>query len=146
MDSSRVCLDASVAVAWLLVEKYSNSADLLRQTWNEAGVEMVAPALFHAEVASAIRKQVYFKEILPDEGEEAFSIYQNIPIKIVDGLEIYQRAWRLSAEYNFPVCYDMHYLAVAEVLDCPLWTSDKKLVNSLRGHSERVRWLGDYSA
>ena len=73
MDSSRVCLDASIAVAWLLVERYSNSADLLRQTWNEAGVEMVAPALFHAEVASAIRKQVYFKEILPDEGEEAFS-------------------------------------------------------------------------
>jgi predicted nucleic acid-binding protein len=145
MNLNRVCVDASVAVAWMLTDRYSENAYLLRRSWNETGVEMVAPALFHAEVTSAIRKQVYFKLILPDESEEAFSLYQRIPIQIVDGIEVYRKAWQLSKEYNLPVCYDMQYLAIAEILDCPLWTNDKKLVNSLHGRSEHIKWLGDYA-
>jgi predicted nucleic acid-binding protein len=145
MNSDRICLDASVAVAWLILEKYSAKAIQLRKDWNHAGIEMVAPALFHSEVVSVIRKKVYFKGITPGEGEEIFSIYQNIPVRIIEGIEIYRRAWELSAAYNLPVCYNSQYLAVAEILDCPLWTNDSKFVNTLRGRSEHMRWLGDYS-
>ena len=145
MNLDSVCVDASLAVTWLFEEEYSQNADALRQQWLEKGVQMVGPALFHAEVASAMRQRVYFKQIQPEDGEEAFSIYLDIPIRIIDGPEIYQRAWRLAKEFNLPVCYDMQYLAVAELDDCELWTADKKLADSLRGKASRVRWVGDYS-
>jgi predicted nucleic acid-binding protein len=106
---------------------------------------MVAPALFHAEVVSALRQQVYFKRILPDEGEEAFSIYLDIPLTVIDGPEIYRKAWQLTKDLNQPVCYDMQYLAIAELEDCLLWTSDRKLVNAVRSKTDRVRWIGDFS-
>jgi predicted nucleic acid-binding protein len=112
--------------------------------WNETGVVMVGPAIFHAEVTSVIRKHVYFKRILPDEGEEAFSLSSGMEIGILDGPEIRKRAWQLAKEFNLPVCYDMHYLAVAELEDCELWTTDRKLVGLSRGKNRRVRWVGEY--
>ena len=143
MNLSKVCVDASVAVLWLFDEEHSHSADTLRREWRDQEVQMLGPALFHVEVASAIRRRVYFKQIQPEEGEEAFSIYLDIPIRIIDRQEIYRLAWQLAKEFVLPVCYDMQYLAVAELEDCELWTADRKLVNSLKGKNERVRWVGE---
>ncbi len=139
-----VCVDASLAVAWLSWEECTPIANALRQEWREKGIQMVGPPLFHAEVTTAIRQQVYFKRILPEEGEEAFSVYLDIPIRTIDGPEVYRKAWELAREFNLPVCYDMQYLAVAELEDCQLWTGDKNLVKSLKEKSKRLRWLGEY--
>ena len=144
MNSDRVCVDASVAVAWLTLEEYTQNANALRLEWRENQVDMVCPGLFHVEVASAIRKQVYLKNLLPDEGEEAFALSLEIPLSVIDGAEVQRKAWELAKHFNLPVCYDMQYLAVAEMEDCELWTADRRLVNVTRGKSRRVRWLGEY--
>ena len=145
MNSNSVCVDASLAVAWLSWEEYTPIANALRQEWREKGVQMVGPSLFHAEVTSAIRQRVYFKRILPEEGEEAFSIYLDIPIRIIDKQKVYRKAWELAREFNLPVCYDMQYLAVAELEDCELWTADRRLANSLPGKADRIKWVGEYT-
>ena len=145
MNSISVCVDASLAVAWLSWGEHTPIANALRQEWRENGVQMVGPPLFHAEVTSAIRQHVYFKQILPEEGEEAFSIYLDIPIRIIDGPEIYRKAWQLAKEFELPVCYDMQYLAVAELEDCELWTADRRLTYSLRDKISRIRWVGEYT-
>ena len=146
MNLNNVCVDASLAVAWLFDEEYSENADGLRRQWRDRGIQMLGPALFHAEVTSAIRQHVYFKRMLPEEGEEAFSIYLDIPIRIIDEPKVYRKAWQLAKEFNLPVCYDMQYLAVAELEDCELWTADRRLANSLRGKVNRIKWVGDYTA
>jgi predicted nucleic acid-binding protein len=143
MNLNDVCVDASLAVAWLFDEPYSKNADALRREWRDKGIQMVGPAQFHAEVTTAIRQHVYFKRILPEEGEQVFSVYLDIPIRIIDGTEVYRTAWELAKEFNLRVCYDMQYLAVAELEDCELWTCDKSLVNSLKGKVNRIRWVGE---
>ncbi len=145
MNLNSVCVDASIAIAWLSYERHTATANALRREWREKGVQMVGPPLFHAEVTSTLRKQVYFKRILPEEGEEAFSICLEIPIRIIDEPEMYRLAWELAKEFNLPVCYDMQYLAVAELQDCELWTADKRLANSLKGKAKRVRWVGEHT-
>ena len=145
MNSNSVCIDASLTLAWLFYDEYRNQADELLKQWAEDYVELLAPPLFHAEVTSGIRKRVYFERVLPDEGEHLFAVYSEIPVRIVDGWEIYSKAWELAKEFNLPVCYDMQYLAVAELADCEFWTLDRKLVNSLRlKDNKRVRWVGEY--
>ncbi len=141
MNSNSVCVDASVAVAWLSYEQHTASANALRREWRDKGVQMVGPPLFHAEVISTLRQDVYFKRILPEEGEEAFSIYLDIPIRIIDDPEVQKKAWELAKKFNLPRTYDMQYLAVAELEDCELWTNDKRLANSLQGKVKRIRWL-----
>ena len=144
MNSNSVCVDASVAVAWLSYEQHTASANALRREWRDKGVQMVGPPLFHAEVTSTLRQYVYFKRILPEEGEEAFSIYLDIPIRIIDDPEVQKKAWELAKKFNLPRTYDMQYLAVAELENCELWTSDKRLANSLQGRVKRIRWVGEH--
>ena len=144
MNSNSVCVDSSLALAWLLVAQQNDNADALRQEWSEKGVKLLGPPMFHAEVTSVLRQQVFFKRILPEEGEEVFSIYQEIPVRTIDEPAMYRKAWELAKEFNLPVCYDMQYLAVAELENCEFWTSDKSLVNSLKGKVKRIRWVGEH--
>lgn len=145
MNLDRVCVDASLALAWLLRIQQDDNADALRRAWYENGVELTGPPMFHAEVTSVLRGEVFFKRMLTEEGEEVFSIYQEIPIRIVDAPDVYRKAWQLAKEFNLPVCYDMQYLAVAELEDCDFWTLDRKLVNGLRlKDNKRVKWVGEY--
>ncbi len=145
MNLNNVCIDASLALAWLSYEEYSANANALRREWRENNIQMIGPPMFHAEVTSVIRQYVYFKRLLPEEGEEAFSIYQEIPIRTVEGPAMYRKAWELAKQLNLTICYDMQYLAVAELEDCELWTADKKLANSLRRRTKRVRWVGEFT-
>ena len=140
-----VCVDASLALAWLFADTHNEQADGLWEEWALGNVELVAPPMFHAEVISSIRKRVFFKDILPGDGERLFAVYSEIPVRIIAEREIYRRAWQLAKKYNLPVCYDMQYLAVAELMDCALWTLDRKLVNAARSNS-RVKLVGGQSA
>ena len=144
MNSNSVCIDASLALAWLFFDQHRELADELLKAWARDGVGLVVPPLFHAEVTSSIRKKVYFKNVLPEEGERLFTIYSGMPTRTIDMMEMYQKAWQLAKEFNLPVCYDMQYLAVAEVEDCELWTADKKLADSLKGKTKRVKWVGEF--
>lgn len=143
MNYYEVCVDASLAAAWLIYDNHSNAANALRIEWREKGIQMVGPSLFHSEVISVIRQHVCFERILPDEGDEAFSIFLDIPIKIIDKPEVYIKAWQLAKKFNLPVCYDMQYLAVAELEDCELWTADKRLANNLKGKNKNIHYLGE---
>jgi predicted nucleic acid-binding protein len=144
VNSDRVCVDASLALTWLLSVQSEERADTLRRQWLKDDVELLGPPLFHAEVTSVLREEVFFKRLTREEGEEAFSLYSVIPIRIVNSPAIYRKAWELAVKYNQHRTYDMQYLAVAEIEDCEFWTLDRKIVNTLRGKNQRIKWVGDY--
>jgi predicted nucleic acid-binding protein len=141
-----VCVDASLALTWLLAAEQNETANALRRKWDEEEVEIITAPLFDAEVTSVLRQQVYFKRLPPEEGEEAFSAYLEMGVKSIDRHGIQEMAWDLAKKFNLPRTYDMQYLAVAELRDCELWTNDKRLVNSLQGKVSRIKWVGEYSS
>jgi len=142
--NGRVCIDASLALTWLLPADQNEAANALRREWDKEGMELITTPLFHAEVTSVLREQVYFRRLLPEEGEEAFSIYLDIGVRSIDDPEVQKKAWELAKKFNLPRTYDMQYLAVAELENCELWTSDKRLANSLQGRVKRIRWVGEH--
>lgn len=142
--NGRVCIDASLALTWLLPAEQNEAANALRREWDKEGMELITIPLFHAEVTSVLREQVYFRRLLPEEGEEAFSIYLDIGVRSIDDPEVQKKAWELAKKFNLPRTYDMQYLAVAELENCELWTSDKRLANSLQGRVKRIRWVGEH--
>ena len=140
--NNSVCIDASLALTWLLPTEQNEAANDLRREWDEKGIELIVAPLFHAEVTSVLREQVYFKRLLPEEGEEAFSIYLDMGVKSIDDPEVQKKAWELAKKFNLPRTYDMQYLAVAEMENCEFWTSDRRLANALQGKVKRIRWVG----
>jgi len=53
--NNSVCIDASLALTWLLPTEQNDAANALRQEWDEKGIELIAAPLFHAEVTSVLR-------------------------------------------------------------------------------------------
>jgi predicted nucleic acid-binding protein len=144
--NSSVCIDASLALVWLLPAEQNEIANALRREWYRNGIEIITAPLFHAEVTSVLREQVYFKRLPPEEGEEAFLAYTEMGVKSINIPRIQEMAWELAKEFNLPRTYDMQYLALAELKDCDLWTNDRRLINSLHGKVSRIKWVGEYNS
>jgi len=142
--SFRVCIDASLALRWLLPTDQEPSADALLQDWDQSGTEIMSTPLLDIEVTSTIRRLVYLKKVLPQQGEEAYRLYRDLEVTILNPPELAGRAWRLAAEYNHTRTFDLQYLAAAEMEDCELWTADRKLADLTKGKTNRVKWLGEY--
>ncbi|MDD5190546.1 MAG: type II toxin-antitoxin system VapC family toxin [Dehalococcoidales bacterium] len=137
------CLDASVAVPWLLPNQQDARADALLLKLLDSKTDLVAAPFFNAEVTSAIRLRVFLKQITLAEGESAFQRFMALEVNQFNHPSLDQVAWELAKKYNTIRTYDMYYLAVAELLDCALWTNDKRLYNVLQGRNQRVRCLDD---
>lgn len=146
MKDSLVCTDANLAIKLVLHERDSALARALWETWRVQGNRIIAPTLWAYEVTSAIRKQVYRGLLDPEAEIETFDAIHQLPVLLMRPAGLYQRASELARHFNQPVAYDAHYLALAEIADCPFWTADERLFNAVREELDWVHWLGNYPA
>ncbi|MBI2266710.1 MAG: type II toxin-antitoxin system VapC family toxin [Armatimonadetes bacterium] len=138
-----ICIDASLALIWLLPAQFDEKADALREKWDNENQRIISAPLFNAEVTSVLREQVYFKRLLPEDGKEAFEIFLSMGVEIAkDSPGLQRKAWQLANKFNRPKTYDMQYLALAEIKDCEFWTADKKLFNALGNKAPRLKYVG----
>ena len=83
-----------------------------------------APALITAEALSALRALEHRAEISPARSAEAVSDVLSVPIRRYPTEPLAGRIW--SMRHSVTVC-DAHYVALAEALNAPLLTGDRRL-------------------
>ena len=139
-----VVIDASVALKWGLDdEEYVAQAVALRDDWVLYKKHRpVAPSLFYYEVINGLRTAVLRKRIAQKVGAEILRGILDIGVLLVDPEA--EHLYRLACDYGI-AAYDAAYLALAEALDCPLWTGDRSFYLAVHGKNPRVRWIGDYA-
>lgn len=141
---SRVCVDASLAVRWVVPEDYSEQALDLLAAWGASQTELFAPTHMLYEVNSTLRFLVSQKVISDEIGDGAFSRLRKLRIRLTSRAAIFPLAWKLARHLNQPTTYDTVYLALAQILDCELWTADRKFYNVARSQAPQIKWIGDY--
>ena len=57
---------------------------------------------------------------------------------------ILKRTFELATEFNRPTGYNSQYLAVAERLNCELWTADERLFNTVKDNLARMKWIMNF--
>jgi predicted nucleic acid-binding protein len=140
--TSQVCADAGLVLRWILPTDQDAEAEALLKSWDEAGTEIVAPPSLDAEVTSVIRILVFAGNLLPGHGEEAYRLFRELGISIVSPADLSEKAWRMAAELNLARTYSAQYLALAGIVDCELWTADRKLFDAVKDRSARVHVIG----
>ena len=141
-----VCVDASLAIAWIIRERFTDSALALRGAWVRETVELVAPPIFPSEVTSTIRRMAYQGALSPEEGRQALERAPAWPVTVrEDSDDLQRQAYELATRFNRPRAYDAQYLALAEAEGCELWTGDERLINALQGQLPWAHWIGDYT-
>lgn len=126
---TRLIIDASVAVKWLLPEEGAIQAARLI----ELGEELAAPELIYPEVGNVLWKRSMRGELEGNEVTSLLELFWKAPLIIVP----LSRELLLAAS-EIAVCwqrsfYDSIYLATAFLEQNTLITADLKLVNALNG-------------
>lgn len=115
--------DASVMVE--ILASTTSSADRARTRL--APHSVVAPHVLPFEVANALRSQVGRGVLAPERADVAHRNLSTFPIQLWSYEPLAARAWELR--HNTTI-YDAAYLALAELLDAPLLTLDRRLAGT----------------
>jgi predicted nucleic acid-binding protein len=116
-------IDASVVVAALI--DVGTEGD-----WAEsliASEVLVAPELMMVETTNILRRLELANEISPIESGLAQKDLMQLDVQVFPFHPFAERIWALR---NNVTSYDAWYVALAEALDCPLATLDRKLTKA----------------
>jgi predicted nucleic acid-binding protein len=83
-----------------------------------------APAHLIVEAASVIRGRLLGGKLTVQRADEAIDALTDLEVDQIDVQPLTNRIWRLRDNLT---AYDAAYIAVAEQLDCTLYTSDARL-------------------
>lgn len=95
-----------------------------------------APHLLDVEVASVLRGLELARVIAPERTQQALDDYWSFTIARHEFEPLGGRVWELRHQFT---AYDASYMALAEILECPLVTCDRKVRTT--GHRADVRLM-----
>lgn len=140
MPPSPICVDASFVVRLILSTEDQGSSLLpYWDRWEAEQRQIVAPSLFRYEITNAFYRYQRAGMRSADITERALTLALSLPIQFRDVPEIHRQALRIAARFRLPAAYDAHYVALAEQLECELWTADQRLFNTVGGELSRLR-------
>lgn len=141
MIGSSAIIDANVAIKMVLTDPLQERCRDLMARLVAGGHEVVAPALWAYEITSTLSKAVHLGQLTPVEGREALARIAALGIRLIPPDEAQnQRAFDWTLRLKRSTAYDSYYLALAETLECDLWTADRRLLNA--ADLPWVRWVG----
>jgi len=138
-----VVVDASLAIKWVLKEPYAEQALALAEKWAVAGTRPSAPCLLLVEATNVLHRRAMLGHISLSQARQLLAGLLDMGIEIRESPQIHFRAMELAQELQRPAVYDTHYLALADILGCELWTADERFFNSVKERQPRIRWLGE---
>lgn len=122
---SRIVIDASVAVKWVVEEDGTTEALALLD-----GGSLSAPDLLVPECANILWKKVRRSELQTDEAIMAARLLQRSDVEIVPTRGLMEEALKLSIDLDH-AAYDCIYLSLALEKDWRFVTADARLERKL---------------
>ena len=121
-------LDTSVAVKWFIQEEDSDKAANLRHAHGRTELLLHAPDMLLMELANALR---YSPLVSAEEIPQALRLFSGLGINVAPfDLNVLISSTTLSLEHGLAV-YDAYFLALAQALEIPLITADRKMLTRL---------------
>ena len=125
-------IDASVVVTVLAEAEHAPWAEAQLST-HGVGRSLWVPHLIDAEVGQALRREVALGRLAEGRAGAALMDLTRMPLRRIDHISLIHRAWELRHNFSF---YDGLYVALAEGLDVPLVTLDRRLARAVGDATE----------
>lgn len=91
------------------------------------GESLFGPDLLRIEVTSVLRRQVTAGSLTQSQADVALDHLLDLPITVVPTAGLLRRAWEVRSNLT---PYDACYVALAEGIDSPLLTADRRLARA----------------
>lgn len=143
-SSSSVVIDAGVGVLQVVPDPLSDRVEARWSAWVQEGIGVCAPRLWLNETTSALHK-IFMQRLISEEIVlQALEAILGLGVELYDeDAETCRQAFDWATRLGQYATYDGTYLALAEKLDAPFWTTDQRLVNRVRQLGMTwVYWIG----
>jgi predicted nucleic acid-binding protein len=125
-------VDASLAIRLILPDPRRSTLRALLERWLHEGNELFAPDLWLYEMTTALCKAAFFGFVTAEEADSSLALVSELAIQLVaPDAELARSAFAWTSRLRRAAAYDSFYLALAESLDCELWTADRRLHNAV---------------
>lgn len=126
-----VVVDANLLLALILPLPYSAAAEGMLDRWLDDGERLISPSIWEYEAVSAIRKYVVRQRPSPEEAAHLMLGLDSLPVRSVPtDPDLRRSALSWAQRLGQTAAYDSFYVALAERLDCEIWTADRRLANA----------------
>ena len=129
-----IVLDASAALEWLFE---TPTGIKIGERLFSRSVSHHAPHLIDVEVAQVLRRYVRHKAITVDLAQEALKDFSDLPLIRYPHAFLIPRVFDLRDTLT---AYDAVYVALAELLDVPLLTCDRRIA-AASGHHATIELI-----
>ena len=144
--NSLVVVDASLVVKWLVEEEDSDTATALGRFWRSEGINAIAPHFMIVEVANALYQRVLRGHLSAIETARLLEHLMASVVELRETSNLYRRTLELASQLGQGAIYDSHYLALAESLNCHLWTADERFFRAAAPVAPNIHRLGEFVA
>jgi predicted nucleic acid-binding protein len=96
------------------------------------------------EVANALHRRVVRKEVTVEAATRLLESLLASGIELREPPHLHSRALEIANLLRQVAVFDAHYLALADILGCELWTADERFYRTASGTFTQVHWLGTF--
>jgi len=144
VNGSAAIIDTSLAVNLVLPNPLRAQCRAVIDRLAHKEHKLVAPTLWTYETTSTVCKAIHFGHLTIEEGWRVLNLLARLGVQQISPDETQnRRALEWSLRLKRVATYDSYYLALAETLQCDLWTADRRLANAV--NLPWVRWAGEAS-
>ena len=136
-----VVVDASLVFKWIVKEEDLALADDLAGQWFAEQGPVLAPSLLLFELTNALYQQIRSGDLDIDGAEMAIDRIRTLPVQFVESEHLTRRPLELTSLLGQGAIYDSLYLALAESLECDLWTADGRFYRAAEPHTNHIQQL-----
>jgi predicted nucleic acid-binding protein len=119
-----IVLDTSAAIELLLGLPLSRR---VQERVERAEWQIAASQLLEIEILQVLRRRVAAGLTTLEDADEARQLTRDLNVRYFDHAVLAERIWQLRENLT---AYDAAYVALAEILEVPLLTSDARLANA----------------
>ena len=96
-----------------------------------------------AEVTNVLHRHVTRSGLTVRAAIGLLDYLLDLKIELYETSCLHHRALELASQLRQGASYDSHYLALAEALDCELWTADERFHRVAGPLAPNIHWLGE---
>ena len=141
MNNYYSIIDASVFLKAHVINPDQERCLLLLNNLKKS--KLLIPSLWFVEVTSVLAKFVHFGQISSVESKNILQLALNLDVEVIEPDRTQcQLALDWAYRLNRAAAYDCFYIAIADSLDIPFWTADKRLYNAVKNMNFNwINWI-----
>lgn len=136
-----IIIDASLVGKWLLSDEQDLQTNLIKDDFKSQNISICVPIFLFYEVNNLLKSAVLSGRISKREAQELYEGFLDLDFIVYWSKDLLKNTLQKAIDLDVS-SYDASYVALAEHLQIPLYTSDQKLL--LKTKSNLIRDLKDY--